>query len=155
VHVKELNRPLFDFENQLLYWANRLGFLVRKEIHLRFKADGIDLRAEEMALLMQLWRTPGQTPSALADKTIRDRTTVTRFLDGMEKKDLVTREIDPSDRRRVIVKATKNSAGLQPKVVAEVRQLIEQSMHGISPEDAKTAKRVLMQVTNSLLEMRS
>ena len=155
MNVDKPKNQIFDFESQLHYWANRLGFLLSKEIHLRFKADGIDLRAEEMALLMNLWQQPGQTPSALADKTIRDRTTVTRFLDGMEKKDLVTREVDPKDRRRVIVKATESSKRLQPKVIAEIRKLIEQSLDGISAEDVETARRVLMKITNTLLGMRS
>jgi DNA-binding MarR family transcriptional regulator len=147
--------PIFDFENQVHYWVNRLGFLLRKEIHLRFKANGIDLRAEEMALLVQLWQNPGQTPSALADKTVRDRTTVTRFLDGLEKKGLVTRKTDPTDRRRVIVQATKKSAGLQPKVLAGIREMIADSLDGVSPEELETTKRVLRQITGTVLEMRN
>ena len=147
--------PNLDFEAHLHYWANRFGFLLRKELHLRFMADGIDLRAEEMALLMQLWREPGQTPSALADRTIRDRTTVSRLLDGMEKKRLVARDVDPADRRRVIVNATAKSRDLQPRVIAAIRQLIADSMQGVSPSDAETTRKVLHQMTNTLLEMRA
>ncbi len=153
--MKKPESPQFDFENQLLYWVNRLGFLLRKEIHLRFKAQGIDLRAEEMALLINLWREPGQTPSALAEKTVRDRTTVTRFLDGLAKKGLVARETDPADRRRVVVNATEDSSALQPKVIAGIRAMIAETLEGVSADDLETTKRVLRQMTDTVLEMRS
>ena len=147
--------PSFDFENQLHYWVNRLGFLLRKEIHLRFKVEGIDLRAEEMALLIHLLQDNGQTPSALAEKTIRDRTTVTRFLDGLAKKGFVEREVDPDDRRRVIVKTTERTTALQPKIIARVRQMIAESLVGVDEEDLETTKRVLKQITGTVLDMRS
>ena len=152
--VPEDRSGMIDPEKQIQYWANRLAFLLRKELRERFLADGLDISAEEMALLMQLWRTPGQTPSALADATIRDRTTVTRFLDGMVSKGLVVRETDPDDRRRVIVKPTAASVDLQSRIMPVVHGLIAESMQGVPAQDAETARRVLQKITGNVLAMR-
>ena len=146
---------LIDFEGQIHYWANRISFLLRKELHARLLAEGMDIRGEEFAILMQLWRQPGQTPSMLADKTIRDRTTVTRLLDGMVKKALVVREVDPEDRRRVIVNPTKQSISLQAKIMPIVQGLIASTMEGITEADAETARLVLSKLTENLLELRN
>lgn len=145
----------FEFETQLHYWVNRASFLMRKEIQERFSAEGLDLRAEEMAILIQLWRQPGQTPTRLADSTVRDRTTVTRLLDGMVRKNLVSRGADTRDRRRVIVRPTGHSMSLQPVIIRVARGMIAESMQGISPGDADTALRVLEALTENLLKMRA
>ncbi|MFT5343017.1 MAG: DNA-binding MarR family transcriptional regulator, partial [Paracoccaceae bacterium] len=72
-----------DYENIPLHWINRLGFVVRKELVRRFQDNGFDVVPEEWAILLILWSKGAQTPSVLADATIRDRKTVTRLLDGM------------------------------------------------------------------------
>ena len=135
--------------------GNRISFLFRKELHARLLTEDMDIRGEEFAILTQLWRQPGQTPSALADKTIRDRTTVTRLLDGMVKKALVVREVDPDDRRRVIVNPTKQSILLQAKIMPIVQGLIASTMEGITEADAETARLVLSKLTENLLELRN
>lgn len=145
---------LIDYESQIQYWANRVSFLLRKEARERFVAEGLDIRAEEMAILMQLWTEPGQTPSMLADKTVRDRTTVTRFLDGMEKKGLIRREPDAGDRRRVIVTATEKSVAMQGRIMPVVRGLIADSMQGVDAGDAAIACDVLRRLAGNLLDMR-
>ena len=147
--------PLIDFESQIQYWVHRVSFMLRKEIHGRFLAEGLNFTAEEMALLIQLWDEPGQTPSMLADKTIRDRTTVTRLLDGMVKKGLVEREVDPGDRRRVIVKPTSNSVKLQATIVPVVKGLIQDSMDGISEIEVENARNVLRKLAENLQAMRT
>ena len=150
----EKKTTLIIYEAQIQYWINRVSFMLRKEIHSRFLAAGLNFRAEEMALLMQLWDEPGQTPSMLADKTIRDRTTVTRLLDGMVKKGLVEREVDPDDRRRVIVKPTSNSVKLQATIVPIVQGLIQDSMTGISEVEVEIARNVLRKLAENLQAMR-
>ncbi|WP_299347234.1 MarR family transcriptional regulator, partial [uncultured Maritalea sp.] len=103
------------------------------------------------AILLLLWRKDGLAPSEIADATIRDRTTITRFLDGMEKKGLVARMQDPSDRRRLQVLLTEKGRGLQAKLVPIAGTLIEAAHSGLSEEEQRILVMLLSKMTQNLL----
>lgn len=142
---------MMEFEQISLHWVNRLSFVVRRELSERFKAEGYPISAEEWAVLLLLWREEGLAPSEIAERTVRDRTTITRFLDGMEKKDLLRREIDPKDRRRARVVLTENAKALQGPLSAIAKGLIDKAHQGMSEQGAKQLVTLLQKMTNNLL----
>lgn len=140
----------FDYEDKLPHWVNRLSYALRVEVALRFKAAGHDLTAEEWALLMILWGDEPQTVSLLAQRSLRDRTTVTRFVDGMVAKGLLTREHGKEDRRRVEVGLTAAARALEAPLTALIESLIHEATQGIAVQDIAIATRVLQQMTTRL-----
>ncbi len=140
----------FDFETVPHHWINRLGFLIRRELQTRFRRAGADVTAEEWAVLLLLWRRDGRSPGMLADRTIRDRTTMTRLLDGMERKGLVLRQTDADDRRRMQVWLTTSGREIRDVLLPVARDLIGQTMDGIPQQDVETSLRVLRRMTGNL-----
>lgn len=140
-----------DYETIPLHWINRLGFVVRKELARRFQDHGFDISPEEWAILLILWNKGAQTPSFLADATIRDRTTVTRLLDGMVAKDLVQRNTDPTDRRKMRVQVSDIGMSVKDGLVGVAQDLIGQTLDGISPDDAATTVQTLRRMSLNLL----
>ncbi|OUS06857.1 hypothetical protein A9Q96_08835 [Rhodobacterales bacterium 52_120_T64] len=138
-------------EKQLQYWINRLGFVLRRDLQERFRDADIKMGAEEWAVLLLLWQEDGQTPGALARRSIKDQTTLTRLLDGMVRKGLVVREADKDDRRRVRVNLTAKGQGMQATLVPLAGGVIEKSQRGISLNDLQTTRRVLRQMTENML----
>ncbi len=125
---------MFRFESKLPYWVNRLAFLVRAELQRGFAKAGYDLTPEEWALLMVLWERAPLTVGALADLTLRDRTTVTRLLDGLVKKDCVIRTVDPQDRRCTQVSVSEFGTSLAAPLRSIAEKVIAKTLNGI-PQD--------------------
>lgn len=142
---------MFDYETIPLHWVNRLGFVVRKELSQRFRVQSYDISPEEWAVLLILWKKGGQSPGALADVTFRDRTTITRLIDGMVKKQLVVRREDPKDRRRSLVNLSKYGAELEQKLVPIAQAVIAEALIGVTPQDLETTTRILRQMTDNLV----
>ena len=143
---------MMNFEMISLHWVNRLSFVVRRELGDRFKAHGHNVGAEEWAVLLLLWQEEGIAPSEIAERTVRDRTTITRFLDGMEKKDLLKREQDPKDRRRSRVLLTENGRSLEVPLTAIARELIGEAQDGLSADETKQLVGLLQKMTKNLLK---
>jgi DNA-binding MarR family transcriptional regulator len=141
----------FDFERAIAFWINRVGFLIRKELRRRFLEKDLDITPEEWAVLMQLWQRDGQASGELADKTIRDRTTVTRLLDGMVRKGLVQREPDNADRRLVRIHLSRNGQRLEHDLVPIAQELIRDMVVGIPESDVETAIGTLRRMQENLL----
>lgn len=132
------------------YWINRAAFLFRAELQRAFVADGIDITPEEWALLMVLREREPLTVGALAELTLRDRTTVTRFLDALAGKKLVVRSPDPADRRRTEVRLSGEAAEIFPRMMAHVEALIARGSEGIAPDEIATANSVLARMIANL-----
>lgn len=142
---------MIDYEKIPLHWVNRLSFLTRKTLSQGFEEEGLIVSAEEWAILLILWSKGEQTPTALADVTFRDRTTITRLIDQMVKKQFVVREHDEKDRRRVLIKASDKGEALKDELVPIAKSMIATATSGISPQDIETTVKTLNQMTNNLL----
>lgn len=141
---------MFDYETIPLHWINRLGFLTRKLLGNRFRAAGAAISPEEWAVLLILWKKGAQTPSALADVTFRDRTTITRLVDGMVSKGIVERCADPNDRRRSLVDVGEAGRALQVQLVPIAQVFVAEALDGIAPADIAVTLQTLRKMTLNL-----
>lgn len=143
---------MMNFEDIPLHWVNRLSFVSRRELGQRFALAGHKISAEEWAVLLMLWQEDGRLPSGLADLTFRDRTTVTRLLDGMEKKQLIARRADAQDRRRTRVFLTSHGQKLEGQLKPIAQELIAKSLNGMSVDEVAQLTLLLRKATQNLLE---
>lgn len=141
---------MIDLESNVQHWINRLSFMLRAEAQTRLKAAGLNLTAEEWALLMVLWRDGPTQMAALAAITLRDRTTVTRLVDRLIKKGLVQRTSSKTDRRQVIIEVTKTGTQMMPPAMATLAPLIEKSSAGISAHELSITMDVLRRMAKNL-----
>ncbi len=141
---------MFDYESKIQHWVNRLSFLLRSEAQRHFREQGLDLSAEEWALLMVLWQKGPQQMGPLAAITLRDRTTVTRLVDRLVKKNLLQRGAAATDRRKVVVSVTREGQEIQGRIVGSVLPRIEKSNQGISLQERETTLRVLKTMVEKL-----
>lgn len=140
---------MFSFESKLPYWINRAAFLLRAELHREFGKAGYALTPEEWALLMVLWERAPLTVGALADLTLRDRTTVTRLLDGLVKKHCVIRSSDPRDRRRLQITVSEFGSSLTVPLRSLAEIVINRALQGIPEEDVgRCADTLKIMITN-------
>ena len=140
----------FEYETKLHHWVNRVAFQIRAEMQKRIKESGLDISVEEWAMLMILWEDGATPMNNLAEKTLRDRTTVTRLIDRLVTKGLVQRIAAPEDRRLVVVEATDQANDIRGTVVNCALSLIEETTQDVSSEDLATTLRTLIQISQRL-----
>ncbi|MDQ7003819.1 MAG: MarR family transcriptional regulator [Ghiorsea sp.] len=76
----------FRFEQVLGFYINRVSYLMTEEIEKRFAQAGLNIVAQEFAILMRLFQE-GDVPQAkIIELMMRDKTTITRRIDGLVKK---------------------------------------------------------------------
>src|SRR3954468_23146823 len=113
-----------QFEGKQVVLEKALPFLIhacyqkiRSATYTEFLGHGLELTPEQWIVLVQLWEKDGQSQSALSERTLRDRPTMSRILDTMEKSGLVERRVDEHDARSRLVRLTRTGKGLQEKLV--------------------------------------
>ena len=101
-------------------------------------------------MLLILQDRGGLTATELSDRSLRDKTTVTRMIDRMVAKDLVERRADPSDRRRQRLYLTGAGRDLFARLVPLAERLIARSLDGVAGDEVAVAVSVLSRMTANL-----
>ena len=123
---------------------------IRSATYKEFLGHGLELTPEQWIVLVQLWEKDGQSQSALSERTLRDRPTMSRILDTMEKSGLVQRCVDAQDARSRLVKLTRTGKGLQAKLVPVAKQLVARLERDIPERDLETTHRTLARMLENL-----
>lgn len=123
---------------------------IRSVTYKEFLGHGLELTPEQWIVLVQLWKKDGQSQSALSELTLRDRPTMSRIIDTMEKSGLVERAHDAQDARTRLVKLTHTGRALQPKLVPVAKGIVSRLEQGISERDLETTHRTLTRMLENL-----
>jgi len=72
-----------------------------------------NLTPPQYSILQTLWKSDGVPFKDLATACCCSQSTITGIIDTMEKNNLVTREMNPNDRRSILVKLTEKGKKLE------------------------------------------
>lgn len=125
--------------------------LMNSTLRRKFKESDIDLNPEQWGVLVLLWQRKSATQDELAAAMCVDKSSMSRVLSSMQKKGLVTREIDPDNERKKVICATKSSELLRERGFALAIGALEHSLDGVSPEELANCIKVLNTVKSNLL----
>jgi MarR family transcriptional regulator, organic hydroperoxide resistance regulator len=123
---------------------------IRSLTYREFGQHGLELTPEQWIVLVRLWQKDGQSQSALSESTLRDRPTMSRIVDTMEKGGLVQRLADPNDARSKLVKLTRTGKALQPKLVPLAQKIVTQLERDIPARDLEVTHRTLSRMLSNL-----
>src|SRR5690242_6242516 len=108
---------------------------IRSVTYKEFLEHGLELTPEQWIVLVQLWQKDAQTQSALSELTLRDRPTMSRIIDTMEKSGLVERVVDERAARARLVRLTRHGRGLQSKLVPVAKRIVSRLERDIPERD--------------------
>jgi DNA-binding MarR family transcriptional regulator len=143
--------PAFTFtDRSLLFLSIRLGRLITNRIHQRMAPHDQHLIGPNMGILADLWHKDGVRQQDLAVSSIKDKATITRGLQALEKEGLVLRAPDPVDKRTKRIYITPQGRKVVQRVAPIAQEVMAGAQEGIPPEDLATYERVLQQLYDNL-----
>ncbi|MEO8569909.1 MAG: MarR family transcriptional regulator [Ginsengibacter sp.] len=123
---------------------------IARRLQKNLKQAGMDITIEQWSVLYQLWKEDGQSQQQLCDATFRDKPSITRLVDNLEKVRLVKRVASKNDRRINLIYLTKEAQSLQEKTMEIANQTLNEALAGVTNGQIEIAKEVLQQVYNNL-----
>ncbi len=124
--------------------------LNKRMLH-NFKEAGLEISLEQLSILSVLWYKDNISQQELSSMTERDKPCTTRLIDTMEKKGLLVRMHDPSDRRVKLIHITEKGDNLKFKVKKLIDETHLESLKGIDAVELKSSVKVLEQLMNNLI----
>ncbi|QDV64004.1 MarR family winged helix-turn-helix transcriptional regulator [Crateriforma conspicua] len=136
------------------FLISRLAYLFRLRIEQVLAENDSELSSEESALLMVLVESGKPLRRGeFAEIMLRDKTTITRQLDGLVAKGLVKRQKDPQDGRAVLISPTAKGRRQIERLLPPFRQLRESLKDGLTMQEWKIAMKAMHQMKDNLIAM--
>lgn len=123
---------------------------VARRLQKNFRNAGIDITIEQWSVLYHLWKEDGLSQQELCNRTYRDKPSITRLVDNLEKQKLVKRQASKTDRRINLVCLTESGKNLQDKTLEIANQTMDEALVGVKREEIETVRKVLHQVYDNL-----
>ena len=123
---------------------------IARRLQKKFNAAGLSITIEQWSVLYHLWKEDGKSQQELCNRTFRDKPSITRLIDNLEKQKLVKRTASKSDRRINLVSLTDAAKELQEKTIELANETMNEALVGINKEEIETVKQVLQRVYDNL-----
>jgi DNA-binding MarR family transcriptional regulator len=130
-------------DNAIGFWIHRVYQASRNEMYRVFRALGQDITPEQWAILIRLWERDGRPQSELSEATFRDAPTMSRIIDVLETRGLLTRNPHPEDGRIRVVYLTKAGKALEKLLVPLVEKIVGEMVEGIDERALVTTRNTL------------
>lgn len=115
---------------------------------------GYSVSGEDWAILNLLWAKGDCTPGEIAQFTTKDKTTVTRQLDSLEKKGWINRRQLSRDKRQFTISVTREGMRLKEKLMPVADSLNKEVIEGISKNEQAKLLATLIQMGENLLTLK-
>jgi DNA-binding MarR family transcriptional regulator len=121
-----------------------------RRLQKNFKQNGVEITIEQWSVLYHLWKQDGLSQQELCNATFRDKPSITRLVDNLEKLKLVKRVSSKEDRRMNLIYLTETAKRIQDQTMDLANQTLNEALVNVNPEDIELCKSVLQQVYDNL-----
>ena len=115
--------------------------------------SGLDISMDQWIVLGPIWENEGLSHKEISEYCLKDKTSVTKIIDTLEKKNLVVRVSDQLDHRvkRVVLSNKGKELFLQAIPIMELTR--DQLRDGITEQDIESLRSVLTKIYNNLVSI--
>ena len=139
-----------SLEDNIIYLVGEIARLSHKRVTAIFTENQYDVTVEQFGVLALLWYQDGVNQQSIALGLNRDKTTITRIIYNMIKKNLIVKVPDQLDKRNKLIYLTEKGRSLQKEMIESTSSVYIDALHKISETDIKTLTSVLQRMKRNL-----
>lgn len=123
---------------------------IARRLQRKLNQASVNLTIEQWSILYHLWKQDGMTQQELCEASFRDKPSITRLVDNLEKLGLVNRVTDENDRRSNRIFLTADARKLEEKTMKLAEDTLNEALKGVPAEHVEISKQVLQSVYENL-----
>src|ERR1700722_20854837 len=123
---------------------------IARRLQKKFNNATLNLTIEQWSVLYHLWKEDGMSQQELCNATFRDKPSITRLVDNLEKLQLVKRVASENDRRINRIHLTKQALKLQEQTMELAEETLNDALIGVPANQINLCKEVLQKVYDNL-----
>ncbi len=124
--------------------------MLANAIRQRSGMEDWGLHHSHMGIMVDLWDKEGVRQQDLAVSNIKDKATIARALDHMERENLVVRVPNPQDKRTKLIYLTHRGRSMRSKLMPFADEVTREATEGLSTADIESCHRVLRHILSHI-----
>lgn len=143
---------MVEFKKGELYSfiTGKASTAIARRLQRKLNQASVNLTIEQWSILYHLWKNDGMNQQELCNASFRDKPSITRLVDNLERLQLVKRVSDESDRRSNRIFLTKDAQNLQEITMKLAEETLNEALAGVPAEHIEISKQVLQKVYENL-----
>jgi DNA-binding MarR family transcriptional regulator len=130
--------------------TGKASIAIARRLQKKFNNASLRITIEQWSVLYHLWKQDGLSQQELCNATFRDKPSITRLVDNLEKLQLVRRVASEEDRRVNRICLTKLGFKLQEQSMMLAENTLNEALEGVAPEQVDICRGVLQLVYDNL-----
>lgn len=123
---------------------------IARRLQKKFNNAGLNLTIEQWSVLYHLWKKEGISQQDLCNASFRDKPSITRLVDNLERANLVKRVAAEKDRRINLIYLTKQGQQLEERTMQLADETIMEALKSVPADKVELCKQVLQVVYDNL-----
>lgn len=123
--------------------GSRISYQLNNRFKHNFEIYDVNLNPDMWMVMMCLWEQDGLTQQELCNATLKDRPSMSRLIDTMEKNGLVQRSGTEEDLRAKRIWLTKEGKTIEGKARFVSNKTLKEALRGLSQEELNTCQETL------------
>jgi len=148
--LPKLKPLIMDLENTLGPWLGRTMKMMDYHFQDAFKKANINLTKQQWIVLKQLSVNDGMPQNELAFITERDKTSLTRLISSMERKNFVARIPSKIDKRINLIYITTFGRQSFEQTYPTIHTIIQTLQKDLTKEEVESTIKVLQKIQSNL-----
>ena len=140
----------FQLDDLFSFLTGKASTAIGRRLQRNFNAAGLTITQEQWSVLMALWTKDGLSQQEICNEVFKDRPSVTRLIDNLEKYGYVQRTKVVGDRRTNTICLTEKGRGLKVITKEIAQNTLLESLVGVSEAEMLVCKSVLGKVFENL-----
>lgn len=129
---------------------NLTGCKLKQFIAARLREQDVPLTPEQFMLIDLLWNQGEMSQQQLADQLQKDKNSVTKLVDAIEKKGFVVRRQNLNDRRSNTLILTEKANLLKPGAKQKGINILDEMLGGISEDELRSFLTTLKKLNDNM-----
>lgn len=126
----------------LIYSICMASTALKDGLRKEFLKNGYDITIDNFAILSRLWKQDNLSQQQLCELTCKNKSNLTRILDTMEKKDMIIRKPNPTDRRSFSIALTNYSYSLEDSITLIAQEYSNKIFDAITETDIENLNNI-------------
>lgn len=142
----------FNFDTRLIFAIlnGKVSAAINQKLYNNFKQGNLNINPEQWTVLLSLWEKDGVTQQELCNETSKDKPSMTRLINNMEKMHLVVRIASKTDKRYNMIYLTKNGRELEETARFIANRTLKEALNGLSTDELRISQNVLRKIFSNI-----
>ena len=139
-----------NIDENVVHYINKASIDLINYFNRLLIQNNCEIKSQEWILLSHIIEYPGENQKWFGDHILKDKTTTMRLIDTLEKKELIKRVADGTDRRHNLLYVTETGEILIEKTIPFITDSFQSIFSDIKNEDLKIAISVLKEIIDRI-----